>query len=215
MKSTTTLFFINKLFYCSVFLIGLGSLVQAQQSHDISVTDFEFTPSNLEINVGDTVTWTNFGGVHNVNGTTSVFPDNPTGFGNGVPDQDWVFSHAFSIPGVYEYRCDVHWDGMGMGGVITVSGETAVSDHSRINEIPLMPNPAKDVTSLDLSALNTTDLANSILMIYSIQGSLLKTIPVNGNDRVRLSLEEMPAGVLILEIVNENKNLHRAKLIKL
>ena len=35
-----------------------------------------FSPSNLSINIGDSVTFVNTGGFHNVNGTILTFPSN-------------------------------------------------------------------------------------------------------------------------------------------
>ncbi|NBC07049.1 MAG: hypothetical protein GVY26_07635, partial [Bacteroidetes bacterium] len=55
----------------------------AQQNFDVAVESNFFDPENLTINVGDTVTWINGGGFHNVNGSLNTYPDNPEGFGNG------------------------------------------------------------------------------------------------------------------------------------
>ena len=71
------------------------------------VTSNVFTPNEITINVGDTVIWTNTEGTHNVNGTQFTYPSNPESFGNSV-DAGWVFSHVFTIPGVYDYQCDPH-----------------------------------------------------------------------------------------------------------
>ena len=82
-----------------------------------------FTPADITINVGETVVWANTGGVHNVNGALSTFPDNPEGFSSGAPSSDaWTFSHTFNTPGVYDYRCDPHVT-FGMVGTVTVEGD--------------------------------------------------------------------------------------------
>ena len=36
-----------------------------------------FIPSNLPIDVGDTLVFSNAGGYHNVNGTLATYPNNP------------------------------------------------------------------------------------------------------------------------------------------
>ncbi len=58
--------------------------LHAQNSYTINTIGSTFSPSSLTINVGDTVTWNNTGGSHNINATLATYPNNPEGFGNGV-----------------------------------------------------------------------------------------------------------------------------------
>ena len=95
------------------------SLAAFATNHNVSVTS-SFTPSTLSINQGDTVTWTQASGTHNVNGNQSTFPGNPASFGSGsVAGGVWTYSYVFSTPGVYNYHCDPH--SSFMIGSITVS----------------------------------------------------------------------------------------------
>ncbi|MDQ3141638.1 MAG: lamin tail domain-containing protein [Bacteroidota bacterium] len=87
--------------------------------HEILVSNFSYSPSNLEIAVGEHVEWRNLGGAHNVNGDTATFDMNPESFSNGFPSSSaWTFIKRFDIVGVYNYRCDAH--PAQMRGVITV-----------------------------------------------------------------------------------------------
>jgi plastocyanin len=71
-----------------------------------------FTPNNLTINVGDTVTWSNAGGFHN------VAADNGS-FRNGNPSSSmWTFSQTFNTAGSVSYHCEIHG---GMVGTITIN----------------------------------------------------------------------------------------------
>ncbi len=90
---------------------------------DVTTNDNNtFTPADITINVNETVTWGNTGGFHNVNGSLNAYPDNPEGFTNGSASGDlWTFQHTFSIAGVYDYRCDPHFN-LGMVGTVTVIG---------------------------------------------------------------------------------------------
>ena len=89
-------------------------------NHIVQTTaSMTFSPSVLSINLGDTVTFVNTGGNHNVNGTLLTFPSNPDGFGNNV-GTGWTYSYVFTTPGVYNYQCDPHVS-MGMTGTILVS----------------------------------------------------------------------------------------------
>ena len=72
-----------------------------------------FSPKTLTIQVGDTVTWTNAGGFHNVDATDGSFR-------NGDPASGWTYSHTFTSAGTVNYQCDAHV-AMGMTGSITVN----------------------------------------------------------------------------------------------
>jgi len=86
--------------------------------HEIQSLASQFSPDSLTINVGDTVRWTNASGFHNVNGTSTFFPNNPESFGNAI-SSNWTFTHHFTVTGTYDYQCDAHYS-MGMTGVIIV-----------------------------------------------------------------------------------------------
>jgi len=103
------------------FLFLLSAVFTASSQHNVSVQNFSFAPASLTINAGETVTWTNSGGLHNVNGTTTTFPGNPESFGSGgASGANWTYSFTFNTPGTYQYRCDIH-PAM-MQGTITVQG---------------------------------------------------------------------------------------------
>lgn len=103
-----------------------------------SNTDNKFTPATVTIKVGETVTWKNNGGFHNVNGTTDTYPDNPEGFTNGnASGSAWTFTHTFTKAGTYDYRCDPH-AGLGMVGKVIVEelpSEYEVSDIAPLRAI--------------------------------------------------------------------------------
>jgi len=94
-----------------------------------------FEPASLTINVGDTVTFTNGGGFHNVvsdAGSVTAFRcangcdgDGGTGNGDGAP-APWTATVTFPTAGTAPYHCEVH--GVSMSGLITInaSGGSAV-----------------------------------------------------------------------------------------
>ena len=101
-------------------LLAAGNFTAiGQASHSVDVTNNEFTPKEITINQGDTVIWTNSEGNHNVNGLQSAYPSNPESFGNDV-GSGWVFSHVFTLPGVYDYQCDPHVRSSMFGKVIVM-----------------------------------------------------------------------------------------------
>ncbi len=69
---------------------------------DVSIDNFTFTPSTINVRVGTTVTWVNHDDVpHTVTA-------NDKGFGSKAMDTDERFSYRFAAPGTYAYFCAVH-----------------------------------------------------------------------------------------------------------
>ncbi len=83
-------------------------------------SNMTFSPATLTINAGDTVTFKNKGGEHNV-----VANDNS--FTSGSPSTGpWSLTHAFNTAGTFGFYCFNHGaPGFGMHGTITV--DAAVS----------------------------------------------------------------------------------------
>lgn len=81
----------------------------------VAVNNFSFTEQDITIEIGDTITWVNEQGRHNVVSTSG-----PVSFDSGEPQTgEWEFSVTFSQPGVYQYICEPHASS-GMFGSITV-----------------------------------------------------------------------------------------------
>ncbi len=94
----------------------------AQVTHQVTVQNFEFSPSDLVINEGDIVEWTNVDGFHNVNGTFDTYPGNTESFGNDPGSAGWSYSFTFTTAGVNDYLCDIHPGGM-IGSVTVVPAQ--------------------------------------------------------------------------------------------
>lgn len=89
---------------------------QQPSSNNISIQDFAFSPTDLTVAVGTTITWTNKDGVaHTV---TSGTPGSPSGtFDSGNISQNGTFSFKFNQAGTFKYFCRIHTM---MTGVVTV-----------------------------------------------------------------------------------------------
>lgn len=182
-----------------IFTLGLflTMTVTAQSNHAVEVSSNKFDPKELTIQVGDTVTWTNIGGNHNVNGTQSTFPDNLVSFGNEV-DSDWTFSFVFNTAGTYDYQCDPH-AGFGMVGKVIVQGETASLDRvGKEFDILLYPNPAQNHLNIVLNtSYNYVDVK-----IYNVIGKKVMDFtniePLDSE--ISIQVASLKAGMYILNI---------------
>lgn len=88
----------------------------------------EFVPREIVVALGDTVTFRNLGGRHNVyadDGSFRCAHGCDGQGGNGSPSaQIWQASVRFDTPGRHGYFCEPHGaPGEGMWGVVTVVGD--------------------------------------------------------------------------------------------
>src|SRR5690242_11576335 len=83
----------------------------------VTASNYQFTPAAVNIVVGETVTWTNAGGMHNVHSDTGLFH-------NTISTDPWQLSFTFKAPGTFSYLCQQHgaggYGGFNMRGSVTV-----------------------------------------------------------------------------------------------
>jgi plastocyanin len=113
----------------SIFLLVLCFLnYVSQTTHTVNVGSYYYTPTNLTVQVGDSVIWINDGGFHDVNGNINSITNQP--FNNPVtfdsPSTNTVgaviFAYKFTVPGIYNYDCSVGSHAAnGMVGNVTVN----------------------------------------------------------------------------------------------
>ena len=98
------------LLFCSPFVQA------ANWNVSVGGADLKFHPSTLTINQGDTVTFTNAGGFHNVVSDTGGL------FSSGAASTDaWTLQVPFNNTGTFGFHCEIHGSpGSGMAGSITV-----------------------------------------------------------------------------------------------
>jgi plastocyanin len=114
-------------FASSLALLGCGSNNSSTPAagtttaaNTVSIKNFSFIPSNLTVNVGDTVTWVNNDSTnHTVTGDNSGTNDD---FDSGIlaPGDSW--SHTFNAVGSQPYHCTIHTS---MHATVTVQGQSS------------------------------------------------------------------------------------------
>ena len=114
-----------------LLLAGTFSGFAAASDHQVTVggSNDTFSPSTLTINAGDTVTFTEVSGSHNVvSDTAGLFRcakgcdgDGKGGNGN-VAGNGWSVTISFPTAGTFGYYCEAHGaPGVGMHGTIRVN----------------------------------------------------------------------------------------------
>ena len=165
---------------------GTSNTVRCLPRHDhyVAVQSNFFNPSDITINVGQTVLWENLQGTHNVNGTTTTFPNNPESFFSGPPSGgNWMYTHTFDTPGEYDYQCDPHVS-LGMTGTITV----------------LDVNPYPEESIGVITAPDNNGVPDSIGKQFTIEGVVHSPTFYGGGTQVIL-IDENRDGI---QIFNQN-----------
>ena len=129
----------------SVLLVALAALIGSAPaaeaaSHTVVIQGYAYSPANLTISAGDTVTWTNKDSVaHDV----SVM-SGPQTFHSPMLAQGQSWSHTFSSSGSYSYMCSVHPD---MVAKVTVRAPAA------------QPKPTKQASPVPATSPSATPTA--------------------------------------------------------
>ena len=84
--------------------LHLGGGVNAAETREVGIDNYSFSPGDLIVPAGTTVTWVN----HDETPHTVVAAGDPRAFRSGGLDTDDKFSFTFTKPGIYSYLCTVH-----------------------------------------------------------------------------------------------------------
>jgi amicyanin len=86
---------------------------QATSSKEVSIADMAFSPANITVKKGTTVTWTNNDSVgHN------VIADSGNGPNSQILQKGQTYSFTYDTAGSFSYHCGVH---PSMKGTVTVT----------------------------------------------------------------------------------------------
>jgi plastocyanin len=105
MKLTTSRGIGRHLFAClalaAAAVLTLGPLPAQAQEIKVTIDNFTFTPAELNLKVGDTVTWTNHDDIPHTVVSAGKFRSKTL-------DTDNSFTFTFSAAGDYRYFCSLH-----------------------------------------------------------------------------------------------------------
>jgi plastocyanin len=98
-------------------ILAFSGGVSAAETVPAEIKGYAYTPEDITVAVGDTVTWKNSDSApHTVTSTSGKTLDSP----NMAQGDTW--SYTFTQPGTYPFYCAIHPD---MKGTVTVTGTAA------------------------------------------------------------------------------------------
>jgi plastocyanin len=83
----------------ATILLGIASA--RAEEHKVTIDNFPFTPAQLTVKVGDTVTWTNHDDIPHTVVSAGKYRSK-------TMDTDDSFSFTFTSAGDYKYFCSLH-----------------------------------------------------------------------------------------------------------
>ncbi len=198
----------KKLYFLTVAIFAFTVSGYGQTSYEVSVANFDFTPADLQIFVGDTVRWTNVQGLHSVDGTLLSYPNNPESFGNGVSIAPWNYEFVFTIPGNYGYRCAQH-PNMMVGSISVSDSTSSITEAISDFQFAFFPNPV--VNQLSWKWNDNRVPANCIMTLFNIEGKEILKFSLNSHSSYDVSA--LSKGMYTFTIVADNKQIQSGKLL--
>lgn len=159
----------------------------------VKIGNFFFNPTNLTINAGDTVEWTNT--VSTVHDSTHKPPSGTPLWASGdIFRGDPPFTFNFTNPGVYPYFCQQHaGSNPGQTGTVSVVGMNVPPSASITNPTngAVFPAPANFTTSATASDSDGT-VTNLQILVGSNLVASSNTSPATG------AVNNLPPGNYVL-----------------
>ncbi|HXA02169.1 MAG TPA: T9SS type A sorting domain-containing protein [Cytophagaceae bacterium] len=195
---------------------GVTASLSAQTTHNISITDFQFTPPTLTIAMGDKVMWTN-----NSSSTTHTATSGsgcPSGngiwdSGNITPGTSYT-SPAFNTAGSFPYHCIYHCGSpYFMTGTITVTGSTGIfNSKSSASSLNIFPNPFTDLVTLSIEQGKNNV---SMIKVTDAVGKEMKNIEVSaGQSSYSIDLSDLQPGMYFCNLYSSDGIMETRKIFR-
>lgn len=166
---------------------------------NVKVEDYEFKPSSLTVNLGDTIRWFWDEGNHTT--TSNAIPAGAVAWNAPINSSSKSFRYVPTVPGTYTYKCLPHAS-MGMTGSFTVTGSapTSVGNTSVRPMAAFYPNPVGNSMQVDLTSFS----GNVRVAILDASGRMVATHEAIGGKVVAVSVAHLSNGLYVLQTSEGN-----------
>ena len=162
--------------------------------HSVVVSNFQFTPASLSVNVGDTIVWTLGNGSHTTTSTT--IPQGADLWDSPINSNVQSFTYVITVAGTYDYICSPH---VFAGQIVAINtGINSLDLYSNFNIFSLRPSIYNVSYSLARSG-------NIKISVYDITGKSAKILKSSyqtaGTYTSNYNFEDLKKGIYIFEMI--------------
>jgi plastocyanin len=196
----------------TALFLTLPPTIAVATTHIVTFTCCQYTPSQFQASVGDTVIWQGDFFSHPLRSSTI-----PAGAASFAQSSGTSLSYVLQVAGTYNFRCDFH-GGDGMTGTFTTSVTSVEDDHELIPRAFRLdqnyPNPFNPSTKI------TFDVAVAGMVSLKVYNLLGKEVAELVSERKEAGLHtiefngaQLPSGVYLYRLQAENFNQTRKLLL--
>lgn len=180
--------FARKLSCLALFLLLCASFAQAKDwAVSVGGNDLRFHPSSLTVSPGDTVTFTNAGGFHNVVSDTGLFSS------GSASTNGWTLQVPFNTAGTFGFHCEIHGaPGSGMAGSVTVQASQPAPDFglSAQSNSPTVAQGGSVTDSITITPMSgfsdnvtfsASDLPDGVSASFAANGATASVLTLNAS----------------------------------
>jgi len=153
-------------------------------THIVTQSGTSFSPSNLEINEGDTVQWNWTGGSHTVTNGTAINGSEGNLFDESLNGINTVVTYTFDDTGTFPYFCRPHI-GLNMRGIITVvaAADTTPPVITILGQNPITIDQNSIYNDAGATATDDVDgtITNNIVTVSNVNTAILGAYTVTYN----------------------------------
>ncbi len=191
-------------------LLSMGLLLSGYSFgviHNVSVVNFQFSPSSLSVNVGDTVQWTLGSGSHTT--TSTSIPSGATPWNSPITNSVPSFTYVVTVEGTYDYICQPH----GFAGQF-VAINTGIKTPSVFAGFNLSL-VRSSVYNINYTLNRTSDVKISL---YDVTGKSVKVFLSSklsaGDYSNTCYLDDIQKGIYIVEMLIDNQRLSKRLIVE-
>jgi len=163
-----------------------------------------YLPASVEAEIGDEII---FKGNFNLHPLSSVnVPSGADDFASNTGTDDYIYTVLFE--GIYNYQCDFH-AASGMVGSFIVVNPLNINPITQITAT-VFPNPSSDFVNINIASPSQNSFAN----IYSMNGTLVKTVNLEVNGINRISIDDLKSGIYLVQITSNDALNQNTSFIK-
>jgi plastocyanin len=185
---------------------------------NVSVQNFQFVPSTLNVNTGDTIKWQWVNGDHTT--TSLTVPAGALIWDSPINQTTQTYKYVVTVAGNYTYKCTPHFPNMVGSFNASPIGIKPISSKvpENFNLYQNYPNPFNPSTVIKFDvAAGKSEVSNVKMIVYNIYGQEVEELvnePLTpGSYSVTWNASNFPSGIYFYEMTANNEKLYSRKMI--